>query len=555
MSEDLRSETGDFAIGSKIGRYLLEEQIGHGGMAAVFKARDERLGRVVALKILAPALAADQAFRRRFIRESRAAAAVDDPHIIPLYEAGDADGVLFIAMRFVPGGDVRSLLDQEGPLPAQRVAAIVAPVGSALDAAHATGLVHRDVKPANMLLDVRQGRPDHVYLSDFGLSKDATGSAPLTGTGMFVGTVDYVAPEQINSLQVDGRADQYALGCAAFEMLCGEPPFRRDHSMAVLAAHVSQTPPLASAKRAGLSPAVDAVFARVLAKKAEDRYPTCGEFSDALRNVLEPEAAVRDSATAWPPASHPPTERARVQQAYSPPGPPIDHPAYPASTPVPSAWDATIQPPRPAPRWPNIIATVAVGAALVAVAIVFVAKSLHPSPTAGPSRSSGPATHGSQKGSGRNATPTSHRTWIPYQDPGEFSINLPPGWAPISTGADGVKFAGSPRGFVVVIEWTRSPRPDAYTDWQQQSSAKAAADSSYHLISIERVSYRGYNSADWQFTEAYPAQRENQFLDRGFIVHPGRLGFAIELYGPPARFPAVRASLWRRLITSFQPAS
>jgi serine/threonine protein kinase len=153
MSQDAVTSAGGFAVGAKVGRYLLEEQIGHGGMAAVFRARDEQLGRVVALKILAPGLAADEAFRQRFVRESRTAAAVDDPHIIPLYEAGEAAGVLFIAMRYVPGGDVRSLLFRQGPLPPDRVAAIVSPVASALDAAHASGLVHRDVKPANMLLD------------------------------------------------------------------------------------------------------------------------------------------------------------------------------------------------------------------------------------------------------------------------------------------------------------------------------------------------------------------------------------------------------------------
>src|SRR5215469_3671272 len=212
-----------FVAGSRVAGYQLEGQLGVRGMAVVFRASDERLGRMVALKILAPGLAADAAFRQRFIRESRAAAAIDDPHIIPLFEAGESDGVLFIAMRYVQGGDVRSLLAQHGAMDANRVAAIVAPMASALDAAHAAGLVHRDVKPANMLLDARPGRPDHVYLSDFGLSKDSSGSTGLTVAGSFLGTVDYAAPEQINSRDVDGRADQYALGCAAFEMLCGEP--------------------------------------------------------------------------------------------------------------------------------------------------------------------------------------------------------------------------------------------------------------------------------------------------------------------------------------------
>src|SRR5262245_17616935 len=166
MNEDSPRAPGGFGAGSRIAGYLLEEQIGQGGMAVVFRAHDERLDRTVALKILAPALADDEAFRRRFIRESRVAAAVDDPHIIPVFEAGEASGVLFIAMRFVRGGDVGTLVGQTGPLPLGRMAGIVSQVASALDAAHARGLVHRDVKPTNMLLDASSGagRPDHVYL-------------------------------------------------------------------------------------------------------------------------------------------------------------------------------------------------------------------------------------------------------------------------------------------------------------------------------------------------------------------------------------------------------
>ncbi|HEX9623741.1 MAG TPA: protein kinase [Streptosporangiaceae bacterium] len=173
MSDDFPPSwpMGWLSAGSLVGGYRLENRIGQGGMAVVFLAYDGRLNRRVALKLLAPALAGDVAFRRRFAGESLAAAAVDDPHIIPVFEAGEADGLLFIAMRYVDGGDVLSLVHRDGPLPPLRVAAIISPVASALDAAHAAGLVHRDVKPANMLLDVRPGRPDHVYLSDFGLSK------------------------------------------------------------------------------------------------------------------------------------------------------------------------------------------------------------------------------------------------------------------------------------------------------------------------------------------------------------------------------------------------
>jgi Protein kinase domain len=255
-------------------------------MAVVFRARDERLGRWVALKILAPPLAAEEAFRQRFIRESRAAAAVDDPHIVPVFEAGEAGGVLFIAMRYVPGGDVRSLVRRVGPLSAGRAAAIISSVASALDAAHGAGLVHRDVKPANMLVDARPGRRDHVYLSDFGLSKGALSWDGPTGSGQFLGTAGYVAPEQIGGKPVDGRADQYSLACAAFEVLGGAPPFPREHAGAVIWAHMSEPPPPLTSRRPELPAAVDGVLARALAKAPEDRYASCREFADALRGTF-----------------------------------------------------------------------------------------------------------------------------------------------------------------------------------------------------------------------------------------------------------------------------
>jgi tetratricopeptide (TPR) repeat protein len=283
MMGDDEGPMGGFSAGSRIAGYRLEKQIGQGGMAVVFRARDERLQRQVALKILSPALATDEAFRRRFVRESRSAAAVDDPHIIPVFDAGDADGVLFIAMRYVPGGDVGTLVRQQGPLPVARAAAIVSAVASALDAAHAAGLVHRDVKPANMLVDARPGRPDFVYLSDFGLTKGAVSSASQTETGPFMGTPPFCAPEQIQGEKVDARTDEYALACAAFMLLSGEPPFPRDDRNAVLYAQLSASPPRLTSRRPGLPPSVDDVLLRALAKAPDDRYASCGEFAEALR--------------------------------------------------------------------------------------------------------------------------------------------------------------------------------------------------------------------------------------------------------------------------------
>jgi serine/threonine protein kinase len=346
---------GPPAAGSRVAGYRLQEQIGQGGMAVVFRAEDERLGRLVALKVLAPTLARDESFRRRFVRESRAAAAVDHPHIIPIYEAGEADGALYIAMRYVRGGDAGTLARRHGPLPAARVAALIAPVASALDAAHAAGLVHRDVKPANMLLEEQPGRPDHVYLSDFGLSKAWQGSTRLTGSGLFLGTLDYAAPEQIEGRPVDGRTDLYSLGCAAFELLAGEPPFRRDQPMAVMYAHVTAPPPALTQRRADLPPAVDQVFARVLAKSPADRYGSCGELAAELRRALG--LAARDDAG---PGGPPPGPAATVLG----PGRGGRAAAHPVPGMVPAGPDRGGPAPR-RPRW-RLPAAALAAAALVA---------------------------------------------------------------------------------------------------------------------------------------------------------------------------------------------
>jgi serine/threonine protein kinase len=272
--------------GSRVAGYLLADLVGVGEMAVVFRARDEGLGRIVALKVLAGNLAGDQAARERFTREARTVANVEHPHIIPVYAAGQADGLLYIAMRFVDGADLHALIGRDGPLPPRRAAAFVSGMASALDAAHAVGVVHRDVKPANVLVDTRPGRPEHGYLTDFGVARVMRSTGGLTIAGQFIGTPNYGAPEQISGAAVDGRTDQYALACVTYELLTGSVPFKREDPMAVLFAHAHAEPPLLTATRPDLPAAVDAVLARGLAKRPGRRYDSCGDFADALREAL-----------------------------------------------------------------------------------------------------------------------------------------------------------------------------------------------------------------------------------------------------------------------------
>ena len=302
MSEELPPLPGRLAPGAMLAGYRIEEEIGRGGMAVVYCAYDDHLDRRVALKVLAPDLARDEVFRARFIQESRIAAATEHPNIIPVFSAGEADGVLYIAMRYIPDGDVRSLIDRVGPLPPARACALIAQAASALDAAHARGLVHRDVKPTNMLLEIspRTSRPDHLYLSDFGLAKPSAASG-LTATGQFFGTVDYVAPEQIQGEPLDGRTDQYALACTAFEMLSGFPPFQRENGMAVISAQLSEPPPSLSARVPGLPAAVDRVIAKALAKSPADRYERCLDFAEALQAACLPKATGAEAGVAGVP--------------------------------------------------------------------------------------------------------------------------------------------------------------------------------------------------------------------------------------------------------------
>jgi tRNA A-37 threonylcarbamoyl transferase component Bud32 len=335
----------DPRIGQDFAGYRIEALIGEGGMGAVYLAEQVRLKRHVALKLLAAQLADDADFRERFIRESQLAAACEHPNVIPIYDSAEDDGVLYIAMRFVEGSDLRSVLKAEGPLSSERTLEIVGQAAGALDAAHARGLVHRDVKPANILIGSADGR---VYLTDFGVAKH-TAATGLTRTGFFIGTLDYAAPEQIEGKPVTPATDVYALGCVAYQCLAGEPVFVRESDVAVIHAHLLDTPPLLSERRPELPRAVDNVVLRALAKPPGERYATCAELADALRAALE-EGKETVAVERRRHATTVAVERRQPATTISPPA---------ASPPAPSS------PPRRRPGW-LVPLLVALGLALVA---------------------------------------------------------------------------------------------------------------------------------------------------------------------------------------------
>jgi serine/threonine protein kinase len=291
-----------------------------------------QLRRKVALKILASTLADDELFRKRFDRESQSAANLDHPNIVPVYAAGEAGGSLYIAMRYVGGGDLRALLDANGPLSLQQATAIVVSVADALDAAHAQGMIHRDVKPANILIDGCDGQ-EHYYLSDFGIAKMVSAGRTLTSAGQIIGTIDYIAPEQIQGKPVDGRADLYALGCVLYQCLTGVVPFPRAETAALMWAHLQDEASPVTTRRPDLPPQLDYVVAKAMAKQPENRYDTCRELALALR-VLAGDPAGSGAVGQVLPAS------------------PID--SSPSPAPAPSGMTSTYTPPTPAPVRPAV---------------------------------------------------------------------------------------------------------------------------------------------------------------------------------------------------------
>jgi serine/threonine protein kinase len=273
-------------IGTEFAGYLIEAVAGRGGASIVYEALNLRLGNRVALKVLSPELSDDDQFRERFVRESKIAAQITHPNIIPIIDAGASGGYLYIAMRYVEGADLKAQLTAHGRLSPERTMRIVRQVARALDTANDRGLVHRDVKPANVLLEEVGSVHEHVYLADFGLTKRTGSHTGLTSSGHFVGTIDYMAPEQIEGGDVDRRADVYALAGLVYQCLTGMVPFPKDTEMAVLWAHMNEPPPPASSRNPAIPAAADGVLARGMAKSRDDRFPSCGELVTALDDAL-----------------------------------------------------------------------------------------------------------------------------------------------------------------------------------------------------------------------------------------------------------------------------
>jgi len=414
--------------GDEIGSYRIEAMAGRGGMGLVYRARQRRPDRIVAIKVIAPELAADPDFRARFEQESATAAEIEHPNVIPVYEVGEEDGLLFIAMRFVQGVDLGGLLRQNGRLPPQRVAHLIAQVADALDAAHARGLVHRDVKPGNILV----AAGDHVYLTDFGLTKRAADSRGMTKTGMFVGTVDYIAPEQVEGRRIDARADIYALGCVTYELLSGTVPFPRDSDIATIFAHVNDSPP----PLVDVAPPLAAAVARAMAKRPEDRFQSAGDFGRAVsagaagridagsdRTVATGDAATADAHAPTQVAGLVPTEFAPDPAPRSG-SPPAQGTARRGGSPPPRGTAATASQRLLARPW-ALAAGAVVLVALIGVAVAVAAGGSGPgptTPTSTPTSASVPASTSSSTPTTPAPKPTAAQIFVPVNADGGLAV-------------------------------------------------------------------------------------------------------------------------------------
>jgi serine/threonine-protein kinase len=358
----------DIPIGTDFAGYRITGVLGRGGMSIVYAAEHVSLGRPVALKLLSPALASDDSFRERFTRESQLAARLDHPNIVPIYDAGEAEGFLYIAMRHIEGKDLGSLVADDGNLSLPQTLFYIEQVASALDYAHEQGLVHRDIKPANILV----AKPsDRVFLTDFGVAKQ-TSTRGLTKTGYFLGTFEYAAPEQIEGKGVDGRTDQYALGCVLYECLSGKPPFDAQTETSVIHAHLVEPPPKVTDSRPELPSGLNDIVSTAMAKAKDDRFSSCAELTRALRRIAMGTEAPAGTVLSGPATRSPASQEASASVQAPPPAPPPPDAPPAATPPAEPRQPRTVTMSMPARRLGLVAAALlaVIGGAIAAVVIL-----------------------------------------------------------------------------------------------------------------------------------------------------------------------------------------
>jgi hypothetical protein len=395
----------ELQVGSTFAGHRIEGIAGRGGMGVVYRATHLALDHVVAMKVISTQLAGDDVFRERFRSESRIAVSIRHPNVVPIHHAGEEDGLIFVTMDLIEGTDLRKLINAERKLAPDRAVEIVRQAAAALDAAHAKGLVHRDVKPGNILIEERE-TGEHAYLTDFGLTKRIEATSGVTATGAFVGTLDYVAPEQIKGQRTDARTDVYALGCVLFEVLTGQPPFAsQEDKVAKIYAHLQEEPPPLLARGRGMPDGLDAVVGRALSKEPDDRYPSAGDLSRAALAALEFKQVTVAEHTVGVGAAAPESEESpalgETQPAETPPGPAASEPAAEA----PSAEESE----------PQLTAATKVEAFTAAAA------------AAAEAGSEAPAGAESAGGDGGGASPRSAETVAAPQPPRESRLSRVPG--------------------------------------------------------------------------------------------------------------------------------
>jgi serine/threonine protein kinase len=527
-----------------VGKYRLVGRIGRGGMGQVFLGQSPG-GRMVAVKLIRADLASDPDFRARFAREVTTARTVSGIFTVPVVDA-DVDGPQpWLVTAFVDGPSLADAVASRGPLPPGPALTLAAGLAEGLEVIHAVGVVHRDLKPSNVLL-----ADDGPRIIDFGMSHVADASG-LTRTGWVTGSPGFMSPEQAEGRPAGPASDIFSLGSVLAFAATGHEPFGAGSAPALLYRVVHSQPDTGA-----LPPLIRPLVERCLAKDPRQR-PTASQIVAEL-GPAQPEGdwlpPPLDDSTASHPGNTPSLAVPRREHAEirSP------RPAFPSTlttarahgTGPPAGWPT--QPPSPDRSRPERRAHGLIWAA-VAVAVLgiaAVAVVLHRPATAHRARQA--AASSATSASSATATSSAAAGGTTYRDPGGFSIKIPPGWALHTRTATEVTFTGPQAGFVVLVGWTTHPQPDALADWRHQAALKARADPTYQQIGIQRVTYRGYNTADWEFTNMYHGQLTH-VLDRGFIVTPGRLGYAIELYGPDTGWAAVRASIWEGLLETFMP--